>query len=96
MSERGGWHPAYPNIPMGVLGAEDSEDWKIGFMKKKSLQPFQTLMGEKALGPDDFLIVFWSFSWEFVKEEVMDFFKEFFEQKKFVRSLNATFLVMIP
>ena len=26
----------------------------------------------------------------------MDFFKEFFEQKKFVRSLNATFLVMIP
>ena len=26
----------------------------------------------------------------------MDFFKEFFEQKKFVRSLNATFLAMIP
>ena len=26
----------------------------------------------------------------------MDFFKEFFEQKKFGRSLNATFLVMIP
>ena len=26
----------------------------------------------------------------------MELFKEFFEQKKFVRSLNATFLVMIP
>ena len=26
----------------------------------------------------------------------MDFLKEFFEQKKFLRSLNATFLVMIP
>ena len=26
----------------------------------------------------------------------MDFFKEFFEKKKFVRSLNATFFVMIP
>ena len=26
----------------------------------------------------------------------MDFFKELFEKKKFVRSLNATFLVMIP
>ena len=26
----------------------------------------------------------------------MKFFKGFFEQKKFLRSLNATFLVMIP
>ena len=26
----------------------------------------------------------------------MDFFKEFYEKKKFVRSLNATFLVLIP
>ena len=26
----------------------------------------------------------------------MGFFKEFYEPKKFVRSLNATFLVMIP
>ena len=53
-------------------------------------------MGEKALGPDGFPIMFWSLSWEFVKDEVMKFFKEFYEQKKFVRSLNATFVVMIP
>ena len=50
----------------------------------------------KASGPDGFPIAFWSFSWEFIKVEVMDFFKEFFEKKKFVRSLNATFLVMFP
>ena len=40
--------------------------------------------------------MFWPFSSEFVKEEVIDFFKKFFEHKKFVRCLNATFLVMIP
>ena len=26
----------------------------------------------------------------------MEFFKKFYEKKKFVRSLNATFLVLIP
>ncbi|KAL6347121.1 hypothetical protein AAG906_012702 [Vitis piasezkii] len=31
----------------------------------------------------------------FLEEEVMGFFKEFFEQSSFVRSLNATFLVLI-
>ena len=35
------------------------------------------LNGEKAPGPDGFAIVLWSFSWEFVKDELMGFFKEF-------------------
>ena len=54
------------------------------------------LNGEKAPGPDGFPIAFWSFCWEFVKGEVMEFFKEFYERKKFVKRLNATFLVLIP
>ena len=56
----------------------------------------QGLKGDKALGLDGFLLAFWSFSWEFVKEEVLDFFKEFYEHSRFVKSLNATFLVLIP
>ena len=36
-------------------------------------------------------------SWDFVKEEIMGFVNEFYEQKnRFVRSLNSTFLVLIP
>ena len=54
------------------------------------------LNGDKAPGPDGFPLAFWSFSWDFVKTEVMGFFKEFHEQGKFVRSINATFLVLIP
>ena len=54
------------------------------------------LNGEKALGLDGFPLAFWSFDWDFVKPEVLGFFKEFHEQGKFVRSLNATFLVLVP
>ena len=41
-------------------------------------------------------LAFWSFSWDFVKDEVLGFFREFFEHNRFVKSLNATFLVLVP
>ena len=31
-----------------------------------------------------------------VKDDVMNFFREFYEHGKFVKSLNATFLILIP
>ena len=31
-----------------------------------------------------------------MKEEILSFFKEFFEKGTFVKSLNSTFLVLIP
>ncbi|RVW43782.1 hypothetical protein CK203_074034 [Vitis vinifera] len=33
---------------------------------------------------------------KFVKEEIVDVFKEFYEDKSFAKSLNSTFLVLIP
>ena len=41
-------------------------------------------------------MAFWQFSWEFMKNKVMNFFREFHESGCFVWSLNATFLVLIP
>ena len=52
--------------------------------------------GDKALDSDRFSMAFWQFSWEFVNDKVISFFKEFHEHDRFVRSLNAIFLVLIP
>ena len=41
-------------------------------------------------------MVFWLFCWDVVKVELMVFFREFHERSKFVKSLNATFLVLVP
>ena len=81
---------------MQALGAEDAGIMENRFSKEEIFAAILGLNGENAPRRDGFPIAFWSFSWEFVKVEVMDFFKEFFEKKKFVRSLNATFLEMIP
>ena len=40
-------------------------------------------MGTKPLVLMVFLLLFWQVSWDFVKEEVMGFFKEFYEQNNF-------------
>ncbi|RVW74330.1 LINE-1 retrotransposable element ORF2 protein [Vitis vinifera] len=53
-------------------------------------------MGTRPLGLDGFSLAFWQFCWDFVKDEVLGFFKDFYEGGKFVRSLNTTFLVLIP
>ncbi|RVX00216.1 Transposon TX1 uncharacterized 149 kDa protein [Vitis vinifera] len=52
--------------------------------------------GDKAPGPDGFTVAFWQSCWETVKEDVLDMFKEFHEQNSFIKSLNNTFLVLLP
>ncbi|RVW16377.1 hypothetical protein CK203_067823 [Vitis vinifera] len=54
------------------------------------------MRGDKAPGPDGFTMAFWQDCWDVVKDEVMDLFKEFFEYGSFAKSLNTTFLVLIP
>ena len=66
------------------------------FIEEEILAAVSGLNDDKAPGPDGFPIAFWSFSWDFVKEEVMGFFREFFQHNQFVKSLNATFLVLVP
>ena len=52
--------------------------------------------GDKTLGPDGFTMAFWKTCWDFVKEEILELFKEFYDQSSFAKSLNTTFLVLIP
>ena len=52
--------------------------------------------GDKALGPDGFTMAFWQASWHLVKVEIMEEFRDFHANETFIRSLNATFLVLIP
>ena len=41
-------------------------------------------------------MAFWQACWDFVKEEILELFKEFYDQSSFAKSLNTTFLVLIP
>ena len=54
------------------------------------------ISGEKAPGPDGFTLAFFHHCWDVVKKEVLDTLQEFYDQEAFERSLNTTFVVLIP
>ena len=90
------WRPSLPDLSFDEISIEDATKLEEDFSEEEIWMAISGLNGEKAPGPDGFPLAFWSFSWDFVKTEVLGFFKEFHEQGKFVRSINATFLVLIP
>ena len=73
----------------------DVEGLEKPFLEDEVFEALVGCCGKKTPGLDGFSMAFWQFSWDFVKEEVMNFFRQFHEIRRFVRSLNATFLVLI-
>lgn len=51
---------------------------------------------DKALGPDDFTMLFFQICWEVMKEDVMSIFQELYTFEKFNESLNAIFIALVP
>uniref|UniRef100_A0A2N9H4Z9 Reverse transcriptase domain-containing protein n=1 Tax=Fagus sylvatica TaxID=28930 RepID=A0A2N9H4Z9_FAGSY len=68
----------------------------LGARREEVVQVLQNLQGDKAPGPDGFTIAFFQKCWRIVETDVMAFFGEVYEFGKFERSLNATFISLIP
>ncbi|RVW77043.1 hypothetical protein CK203_036842 [Vitis vinifera] len=64
---------------------------EVSFSEVEVFKTLSNLNGDKAPCPNGFSIKFRQFSWDFVNDEVMGFFRDFHEQDKFVKSLNASF-----
>ena len=52
--------------------------------------------GDKAPGPDGFSLAFYHHCWGVVERDVLAVFDEFYQHSKFEKSLNATFIALIP
>ena len=96
LSASNNWRPPYPDLHFNLIGVDQSAKLEEMFTEEEVRAAVAGLNDDKAPGPDGFPIAFWSFSWDFVKEEVMGFFKEFFQNEQFMKSLNVTFLVLVP
>ena len=96
LSTSNSWRPPYPDLCFNMIDVDLSAKLEEMFTEEEVLAAVSGLNDDKAPRPDGFPIAFWSFSWDFVKDEVMGFFKDFFQNDQFVKSLNATFLVLVP
>ncbi|RVW20304.1 Transposon TX1 uncharacterized 149 kDa protein [Vitis vinifera] len=96
LTDPGGWHPSMEGLDFNRIGDEDAARLEEVFSEEEVLKALSDLNGDKAPGPDGFPIRFWQFCWDVAKEEIMGFLLDFHECGRFVRSLNSTFLVLIP
>ncbi|KAL6327163.1 hypothetical protein AAG906_015202 [Vitis piasezkii] len=96
LSEDMGWQADIGSIQVGCISQQEAESLEIPFAEIEIHSALMEMNGDKAPGPDGFTVAFWQNAWDFAKEEIMEMFKEFHEHNSFVKSLNNTFLVLIP
>ena len=66
------------------------------FEKEEIIEALMEAEGDKAPGPNGFSMAFFHKCWSVLEGDVMAFFKDFHSQCVFEKSLNATFLCLIP
>ena len=84
------------SLPFVSLTLEEARSLEVSFKEEEIFTALNELNGEKAWGLDGVSLAFWQSSWLFVKEDIMGVFKEFYEKGTFTKSINTTFLVLIP
>ena len=67
-----------------------------GALKRRRFFELSELEGDKAPGLDGFTMTFYHHCWGVVERDVLAVFEEFYQYSKFVKSLNAIFLALVP
>ncbi|KAJ9681633.1 hypothetical protein PVL29_017839 [Vitis rotundifolia] len=80
-SEEEGWRPSIEGLSLLSINRSEAERMEIPFTEEEVFAALSDLGKDKAPGPDGFTMAFWSFCWD---------------RGRFVKSLNATFLVLVP
>ncbi|RVW54250.1 LINE-1 reverse transcriptase-like [Vitis vinifera] len=95
-SESSEWKADIGSLPFNQICVQEAEMLEDPFTEGEVQSALMEMNGDKAPGPDGFFVFFWQCCWDFVKEEIMEMFKEFHDQNTFLKSINNTFLVLIP
>ena len=97
-SEEGGRRSSIDGLTFMGLDSNEAERLEFLFSEEEVFVALSDLGKDKTLGPDGFTMTFWLFCWDVVKVEVLGFFSDFHERGggRFVKSMNATFLVLAP
>ena len=94
--EDGHRRPYLDGIQFSTISSEDVDWLDRPFDEVEINNVVQGCNGDKAPGPDGFSLAFFQHCWSIVRTDVLAVCKEFHEHCQFERSLNATFVSLIP
>ena len=90
------WRPFMDGLEFTSIGEDKRLELERDFSKEEVVNVLQDIEGDKAPGPDGFTMAFFQKCWSVVEKDVMAFFDHFHRSSKFERSLNSSFLFLIP
>uniref|UniRef100_A0A2N9FRJ8 Reverse transcriptase domain-containing protein n=1 Tax=Fagus sylvatica TaxID=28930 RepID=A0A2N9FRJ8_FAGSY len=90
------WRPEADGLDFDFIDPIDRDLLERSFDREEVVQVLQNFQGDKAPSPDGFTMAFFQKCWRVVEMDVMAFFGEVYEYGKFERSLNSTFISLIP
>ena len=90
------WHLTVDKLDFACIGKDDRLSLERYFSKEEVSHVLVEMEGDKAPGLDGFIMAFFHKCWMVVEADVMAVFKHFHRFSIFERSLNASFLSLIP
>ena len=90
------WRPFVEGLEFDQVEGLEREWLERRFENEEILWVVKELEGDKVPGPDDFSMTFYHNCWGVVERDVLAVFEEFYNHSKFEKSLNATFIALIP
>jgi hypothetical protein len=95
-TEQNSWRPRVDGISFSSIDADECLWLERGFEEQEVWEVVREMNGDKAPGPDGFSMAFFQKCWGVLKKDIMAVFSEFHNSCQFERSLNATFVSLIP
>ncbi|XP_065639159.1 uncharacterized protein LOC112036069 [Quercus suber] len=95
-TETGMWRPTVDGLEFACIGEDERLSLEREFSREEVTQALMEMEGDKAPGPDGFTMAFFQKCWSVVEVDVMAVFEHFHRYSVFERSLNASFLSLIP
>ena len=90
------WRPVVDGLSFDSIGAAARVHLERPFELEEVAQVLKDVQGDKAPGPNGFTMAFFQKCWNVLEKDVMHFFCEVHMYCKFEKSLNTTFVSLIP
>ena len=90
------WRPFVEGLEFDQIEGIERDWLERRFEREEILRVVKELEGDKAPGPDRFTMAFYHHCWGVVERDILAVFEGFYQHSKFKKSLNATFITLIP
>ena len=90
------WRPSMDGLEFARIEEDAQLELERDFSKEEVVKVLQEMEDDKTPSPNGFIMAFFQKCWSVVEKDVMTFFYYFHRSSEFERSLNASFLSLIP